>query len=90
MKWLSFGPLVYLGKISYGLYVYHLLGFFLGFQLLERQPLLQSGLLHSRYVAFCLTSLSITIAISSASYLLIEKPFLRLKKRFEVIASRPA
>jgi peptidoglycan/LPS O-acetylase OafA/YrhL len=90
MKWLSFGPLVYLGKISYGLYVYHLLGFFLGVPLVDRQPFLQSGLFYSRYVATCLTSLSITIAISSASYLLIEKPFLRLKKRFEVIASRPA
>jgi peptidoglycan/LPS O-acetylase OafA/YrhL len=89
MKWLSFGPFVYLGKISYGLYVYHLLGLFLGRQLVERQPFLQSGFFYSGYVATCLASLSITIAISSASYLLIEKPFLRLKKRFEVIASRP-
>jgi len=88
MRWLSSTPLVFLGKVSFGLYVYHLLGLDLGARLVSSIPGLAA--VSSRGLLVMLASLLITIAIASASYLLLEKPFLRLKSRFQVIASRPA
>lgn len=91
MKWLSFGPLVFLGKISYGLYVYHLLGLALGEKVFHHPDLIRGRvLLYSKPLTIFLVSLGITVTIAAVSYLLIEKPFLKLKKRYEVIASRPA
>jgi len=86
MKWLSFGPIVFLGKISYGLYVYHLMGIALGQRLVER--INSGGSFHS--LSIFAASLAITVAFAWASYQVIEKPALRSKRRFEIIASRPA
>ena len=69
-KWL-----IYLGKISYGLYVFHLLGTFLA---------LHIGLSKGRF----LPALLITIALAAISYQWLEKPFLRMKSRFEVVRTR--
>lgn len=88
MKWLAFGPFVFFGKISYGLYLYHLLGLALGRQLV-RHFLPRSHVPMSEAAAVFAAALGLTIAIASVSYLLIEKPFLKLKKRFEIIPSRP-
>jgi peptidoglycan/LPS O-acetylase OafA/YrhL len=75
--------LVYLGKISYGLYVYHALGTALVNKLLPAQT-------HFRQVIVReLLALTITALLAAVSYALLEKPFLRLKARFEVIRSRP-
>jgi peptidoglycan/LPS O-acetylase OafA/YrhL len=38
---------------------------------------------------FCLT-LGLTIIVSCASYLLYERHFLKLKRRFEIVPARPA
>lgn len=86
MKWLSFGPFVFLGKVSYGLYVYHVLGIYLGRNLVLH--FLQTEHFHNLIIF--MASLVITVAIASVSYLVIERPALRLKKHFEIIASRPA
>jgi peptidoglycan/LPS O-acetylase OafA/YrhL len=75
--------LVYLGKISYGLYVYHALGMVLADKLV---------LAHSHFRQLVLRetlALTITVLLAAASYKFLEKPFLQLKKRFEVIRSRP-
>ena len=81
---LSIKALVYLGKRSYGLYLYHFLGIDLANWLL--------GFLHelpfSDAFSFVLSML-LTIIMSIVSYRVIERPFLRLKKRFEVVESRP-
>lgn len=77
-KWLA-----YLGKISYGLYVYHLLVLRLAiipFTLLH----IHNNAVNSTVLAFVLTLLA-----AKVSYALIESPFLRLKRRFEVVHSRP-
>ena len=66
--------LAYLGRISYGLYVFHLLAVTLSTRL-------QSGRFHLP-VAF-----AITVALAAASYKWLEKPFLRLKSRFTVVPS---
>jgi peptidoglycan/LPS O-acetylase OafA/YrhL len=75
---------VALGKISYGLYVYHMLALQISRQLLLR--LGAWGHLHSwlwSSIAFALTVLAARL-----SYAFYEKPFLLLKKRFEIIHGR--
>lgn len=68
--------LVYLGRISYGLYVFHM------------ASLALTSLLFVKYTVFhAVTSLVITVALSAISYQFVEKPFLRLKKRFTYVAS---
>ena len=78
-SWASF--FVYLGKISYGLYVFHLISFDLTAWLLE--------LFHLVHFPLRLPlSLTLTIGFASISYRFIESPFLRLKEKFAVIQSR--
>jgi peptidoglycan/LPS O-acetylase OafA/YrhL len=82
--WYAFKPLVYLGRISYGLYVFHLLGLKLadvvgarlsfGSHLIKGQGLL--GFL-------------LTLVMAMISYHALEKPFLRMKERFAHVQSRP-
>lgn len=74
---LSARPIVYLGRISYGLYAYHLIAIHLG-KRLPLAPLLQRAI-----------SLGATVAIAILSYELFEKAFLRWKVRFTHVASRP-
>jgi peptidoglycan/LPS O-acetylase OafA/YrhL len=76
-------PLQYLGKISYGLYVYHMLCIRIAERILRHE----SGFLHQ--VLRIVLSLGITIVLSAVSYALLEKPFLNLKRRFTYVRSRP-
>jgi peptidoglycan/LPS O-acetylase OafA/YrhL len=76
-------PLIYLGKISFGLYVFHGLGMNLSWSLLHKLRVPQPG------VFAAVLGLAITFAIASLSYNFYEKPFLKLKKRLEVVKSRP-
>jgi peptidoglycan/LPS O-acetylase OafA/YrhL len=73
----------YLGKISYGLYVYHLLCVRLAEEMLKDV----FGLAHM--VGRLVLSLGLTIIFAGASYTFLETPFLRLKSRFAHVASRP-
>lgn len=75
---------VFLGKRSYGLYMYHLLGNGVASYMIAKITLLPSNALAS-----FIYSLSFTIIVSIISYKVIETPFLKLKKKFEVIISRP-
>jgi len=70
-------PLAYLGRISYGLYVYHVLGLMTSDYWVQHQT---SSF--GRYLWRVTVALGVTIVISIVSYQLIEKPFLRLKERF--------
>ncbi len=77
---LTLRPLVYLGKISYGLYVFHQLA-------IQFSPRLAiPGLPFGRSVS----ALLLTVALATLSYRFLELPFLRLKDRFAHIRSRPA
>ncbi|MBW0008185.1 MAG: acyltransferase [Sphingomonas sp.] len=78
---LSFKPLRYLGKISYGIYVFHVLA-------LKVTEWLSTKLQFGAALTLIAT-VALTVAISVISYELFEKIFLRLKERFTVIASRP-
>jgi peptidoglycan/LPS O-acetylase OafA/YrhL len=82
MRILCSGWLTYLGKISYGLYVYHLLGVYLAERLVRAHGANGDG-------AAAVIGLALTIALSALSYHWFESPFLRLKKRFTAVQSRP-
>lgn len=85
---LSWQPIVFLGKISFGLYVYHLLPI-----ILELRFLQIGAHLGKSPLTWCLTLLvvfSATTLLSILSYYGYERPFVRLKERFELIRSRPA
>jgi peptidoglycan/LPS O-acetylase OafA/YrhL len=65
-------PLIYSGKISYGLYVFHI-------------PAI--AIVTSRVHGFAgaLVSLALTYGIAAVSYRYYETPFLKLKRHFEVV-----
>ena len=74
-------PVLYLGKISYGLYVFHLMF----------TTLLGVGAAHApgrRVLLICAAFLCSVIA-AALSYHVLERPFLNLKKRVTYIPSRP-
>lgn len=82
-------PLVWLGKISYGLYVYHVPCLLLSLAVYAEVFHIHRPLAGSEEtmvgIAF---GLPITIAVSAVSYRYLEAPFLRLKQRFEIVKSR--
>ena len=84
MKFLKWKSLVFLGKISYGLYVFHLLGLSIG------EYVTKNWFFTQNWTAQLLISLIITVALATISFTFLERPFLKLKKRFEIIHSRPA
>lgn len=79
-------PLIYLGRISYGLYVFHRIVL----------TVLNSSLGHGDNLSFPLKVTSkllgfaLTVLLASISYQFFEKPFLKLKSRFEVVRTRGA
>jgi peptidoglycan/LPS O-acetylase OafA/YrhL len=78
-RWLP-APLLWLGKISYGLYLYHSL-------VLTLMPHWLPG----KYAVIRVgLELLITILISGASYRWLERPLLRWKERITLVPSRPA
>jgi peptidoglycan/LPS O-acetylase OafA/YrhL len=74
--------LLYLGKISYGLYVLHEFAHFCAIHLVPAST--PAGV-----VGQSLVGLALTVALAAASYRWLESPFLRLKERFAHVQSRP-
>jgi peptidoglycan/LPS O-acetylase OafA/YrhL len=74
--------LVYLGQISYGLYCYHCLGILCvkGLFMLGLFSVYKSTVLG--FVVGAIVSFAITILLAHLSYVYMEKPILRLKRRF--------
>ena len=69
-RFLEYDPLVWVGRISYGLYLWH-------------YPIFKVGsLLKVGWVLQLLIALTATFAITCLSYYLIERPVLKLKRRF--------
>jgi peptidoglycan/LPS O-acetylase OafA/YrhL len=81
-------PLVYLGKISFGLYVFH-------WAMLRISIRAFQHLLHTHQVASTTTNalevalaFVLTVLLASISYRFFESPILGYKKRFEFIRTR--
>jgi peptidoglycan/LPS O-acetylase OafA/YrhL len=73
---INWEPLIYLGQISYGLYVFHLFALDITklglLQTIGRCPFWLRGIV----------GLPITVGLAAASYAWLEKPFLQLKRRY--------
>ncbi len=84
--------LIYLGKISYGLYVYSPIARNFAMVLLFRaisRTLVVAGLaLWTPWVVYVLLAFALNVALAAASYRWLEAPFLRLKERFTRVPSR--
>jgi peptidoglycan/LPS O-acetylase OafA/YrhL len=76
---LSWRPLAALGRISYGVYLYHMLAQYLVWSVLLRG--IDSWNKIPKYGLRCGAYLAVTTAMAIASYRLIEQPFLRIKDR---------
>jgi peptidoglycan/LPS O-acetylase OafA/YrhL len=80
---------VFLGTISFGLYVFHLFGIYCAqiiFSNLGWPLNIASDL--ANYWAYAASALAVTTAISTFSYYSFEKPFLWLKDRFATVHGR--
>jgi len=77
----------YLGKISYGLYMYHILCIVFTINMLDHFFEMPKDLPARHNLAVYSTSLVLTIAVSSLSYYLFEKPFIRAKRKQAVVLS---
>ena len=82
-------PILYLGRISYGLYVFHNGCLFVTNGILIRMHL-NAEVDVLRFCLFNVMALAMTISIAAISYRFYETPFLKWKKRFEYIRTRPA
>ena len=84
VRFLEIRPARYLGKISYGLYVYHFPIIWFAARMADldiRPPLLQP--------LTALVALIATILLASLSYFLLEHPILNLKDRFFTLKKKP-
>jgi peptidoglycan/LPS O-acetylase OafA/YrhL len=81
---LSYPRIVWLGRISYGLYMYHEIAFFLQRKLFEFV-----GWFPYQEAVAPLASMALTVGLAAASYKYVEQPFLRKKMRWSRVESRP-
>ncbi len=80
-------PILYLGRISYGLYVFHNACLYVANAILVRWQV------HTHVLRFWLLAsiaLGMTVALAALSYRFYETPFLKWKKRYEYIRTRSA
>ncbi|HSW93942.1 MAG TPA: acyltransferase [Gammaproteobacteria bacterium] len=92
-KLLSIRVISWLGKISFGLYVFHDLMIQVTFAYIMPYFLRGQNFGNASLKIWCLffiITLSLTIACAALSYYGFERHFLKWKTRFTVIASRPA
>lgn len=81
-SWGHLKGLIYLGRISYGLYVFHILALRLA-QTYVRLGIPEPALFALRFVI----GLAVTVGLATISYRWLETPFLRLKDRLAVVPS---
>jgi peptidoglycan/LPS O-acetylase OafA/YrhL len=82
-------PLAWLGKISFGLYVYHYLCVRGVNAALAAWPAVAPATWPG-WVVHVLAALAGVVVVAALSYRFLERPFLEMKARYEWIRSRPA
>jgi peptidoglycan/LPS O-acetylase OafA/YrhL len=82
VRFLEWAPLRYLGKISYGLYIYH-------FPIIWLVSQIPDFGVSEKFIPPLIFILSFigTVVVASLSYFVLEKPFLKLKERFASYSS---
>jgi peptidoglycan/LPS O-acetylase OafA/YrhL len=80
--------LIYLGKISYGLYVYNSIAYSTAALLVYRALAPESARTWKTLSLYVPLAFALNVAFAAASYRLLEAPFLRLKERFTRVPSR--
>jgi peptidoglycan/LPS O-acetylase OafA/YrhL len=85
---------IYLGRISFGLYVFHEFALYLTDRLIvlpvaQFKGHLINSLKGPIYLASLGVALGLTILIASVSYRYFETPFLKMKKRLEIVKTEP-
>ncbi len=80
---------VSLGKISYGLYIFHFGCFTLAVTILNLLLKIQEPVLPQHTPLILLIAFALTILFSFVSYTFIEKPALSLKNKFSLVSSGP-
>ena len=77
----------YLGKVSFGLYIWHIIVLHVVAYLVQKMALPVEDQL--RWWITTMSTLILTALVATASYELYEKRFLKLKARFTLVTSRP-
>lgn len=72
----------YLGTISYGLYIYHLVALTVVLNVLDKFGLSYQNLEGIRFSIIAVSAFGLVVLVSSVSYSYYEKPFLKLKEKF--------
>ena len=70
-------PFIYLGQISYGLYIFHILGLLISDYTVHNQ---EASL--PRYLLRVTVAFAATVTLAAISYRCLESPFLSMKQRF--------
>lgn len=70
-SWLEWAPVRYVGRISYGIYLYHIFGLAVGRKLAQGNATLALAL-----------GITATVLLASASWHVLESPLLSLRRRF--------
>ncbi len=76
-KWIDHPVMIYLGQISYSLYLYHLLAIGIAYRVWPNP-----------FAGTVVISLAVSVIIASGSYWFVEKPFLKLKKSLTAVKKR--
>jgi peptidoglycan/LPS O-acetylase OafA/YrhL len=81
---LSYSRIVWLGKISYGLYMYHEIAFWIA-----RRIFGALGWFPNDEIIQTIATFAITVTMAGVSYHYFERPFLKLKYAWTRVPSRP-
>jgi len=86
--WAPLRLMVYLGKISYGLYVYNSIAYSAAALFVFKVLLRGSGRSGTALSLYVLLAFALNVALAAAPYRWLETPFLRMKQRFTRVPSR--
>jgi peptidoglycan/LPS O-acetylase OafA/YrhL len=84
-------PLIYLGRISFGMYIVHITIYWIIYRIFKDELVLVSdkmGLANWKNELGLVLAFMITVSFATLSYHFFEKPFLKLKNRFTLVPSR--
>ena len=84
-------PLIYLGRISFGMYIVHITIYWIIYRIFKDELVLLSdkmGLANWKNELGLVLAFMITVSFATLSYHFFEKPFLKLKNRFTLVPSR--